>query len=81
MTDHAKNLRSIRSDLIGTKFEALYWECHAAADYIDELKQGPCRNDCRKTLQEAFMAGFKAGYRVDAPMDLTAFDEWRKGDG
>jgi len=54
MTDHAKNLRRTRADMLGTDDEEHYWECYAAAGHIDdlearikELEEGSCRFNCR----------------------------------
>jgi len=38
MSNHVSNLRRTRADMIGTDDEEHYWECHEAADYIEELE-------------------------------------------
>ena len=37
MNDIVRNLRATRADMLGTEDEKHYWECHKAAEYIEEL--------------------------------------------
>jgi endo-1,4-beta-mannosidase len=39
MSDLVSNLRRTRADMIGTDDEEHYWECHEAADRIEELEK------------------------------------------
>ena len=38
MSDHVSNLRRTRADMLGTDDEEHYWECHRAADRIEQLE-------------------------------------------
>ncbi len=77
MTDHAKNLRCTRVDMLGTDDEEHYWHCVAAAKYITELELLPCKLDCRAKREKDFMGGFDAGLAYPDKEPGEAWKEWR----
>lgn len=38
MNDIVRNLRATRADMLGTEDEEHYWDCHKAAEYIEQLQ-------------------------------------------
>ena len=68
MIDHASNLRQTRADMLGTKDEKHYWDCHQAANELERLFD---------EVRISFMAGFDAGAKDAVDGGLIICDDYK----